>query len=165
MSIAALYSPMERALLAAYLHVPDPNPKDLAGIDITRPVPRRWSETRGGIGPRASELGSHALMLENAVARICLESIQNDLPQWAVLRDGSVELGRPRRRAKRRTRDLSPLHLFTINWGDSGPGFSCRRATTSPGCRDTTSRSCRRQRTRQTPTATATLPSDGSQTL
>ena len=63
-------------------------------------------------------------MLENAIARICLESAQRSLPQWAMVRDGKVTLGRRRQRTARRARKLRPVHLFTINWADSGPGFS-----------------------------------------
>lgn len=124
MDILNLYAPIERALLSAYLQVPDPQPAGIAGLDVTTPVPDGWNEARDGIGPRASELGSDNLMLENAVARICLESAQRSLPQWAVVRDGTVTLGRRRSRPGRRARKLRPLHLFTINWGDSGPGFS-----------------------------------------
>lgn len=124
MDIVNLYAPIERALLSAYLGVPDPKPADIAGVDVTKPVPDDWNETRNGTGPRASERGSNALMLENAVARICLESAQRSLPQWAVVRDGTVTLGRRRQRTARRERKLRPIHLFTINWGDSGPGFS-----------------------------------------
>ena len=134
--ILDLYSPMERALLAAFLRVPDPQPCDLTGIDVTRPIPRRWSERRDGIGPRLSELDSNSLMLENAIARICLESISDQLPQWAVVHDGDVTLARPRRRVARRLRALSPVHLFTLNWADSGPGFSWPEAyyvTSLPG--------------------------------
>lgn len=76
MSIVRLYLPIERAVLSAYLQTPDPQPADVAGIDIANPVPDTWNETRDGIGPRGSELGSHQLMLENAVARICLECAQ-----------------------------------------------------------------------------------------
>jgi len=64
------------------------------------------------------------LILENAVARICLEPIANELPQWAAIRNGSIERGRPLTRLTLRDRNLAPLHLLTINWGDSGPGFS-----------------------------------------
>lgn len=65
-------------------------------------------------------------MLENAVARICLESIRQELPRWAVKSGGEWTFGRARSRIRRggRRRHLRPRHLFTINWGDSGPGFS-----------------------------------------
>lgn len=135
--IRSLYTPMERALLAAYLQIPDPNPEDLVGLDPTKPVdPRTWSEHRDGIGPVASE-GDASLLVENAVARICLESVESQLPQWAAISDGSRVLGRtPRSGRIQRKRELRPCHLFTINWGDSAPGFSWPEAywvTALPG--------------------------------
>ena len=73
-------------------------------------------------GPSPSRLGSGDLMLENAVARICLEPVAPELPQWASIRDGKVTLGRTRlRTALRSHRPRQPKHLFTINWTDSGP--------------------------------------------
>ena len=133
--IPELYSPMERAVLAAYLQIPDPRPDDLRGLDPTKPVPSRWSERSHGIGPQRSALDS-TRMVENAVARICLESVDAQLPQWASISNGEVVLGRRTRRAPRRRRSLSPEHLFTINWADSGPGFSWPEAyyvTVLPG--------------------------------
>src|SRR6187399_2179006 len=70
--IPELYSPMERAVLAAYLQIPDPRPDDLRGLDPTKPVPSRWSERSRGIGPQRSAVNSSRIV-ENAVARICLE--------------------------------------------------------------------------------------------
>ena len=136
MTIRELYRPMERAVLSAYLRVADPRPEDLRGLDPTKPVPRRWSERKHGIAPQRSEIGSNHLILENAVARICLASIANDLPQWAVVRNGVIDRTRTPTRAKLHARSVHPVHLLTINWGDSGPGFSWPEAyhvTSLPG--------------------------------
>ncbi len=65
-----------------------------------------------------------------AVAAIVLERIQGRLPQWGAVRhepDGEavVVLGRDiRDRLISRTVEMVPRHLLTINWADSGPGFS-----------------------------------------
>lgn len=62
--------------------------------------------------------------LDAAVAEVLLKSVRDALPQWAEVRDGEVTLGR--RQAHRLTsrRRYRPSRLFTINWADSGPGFS-----------------------------------------
>ncbi len=69
--------------------------------------------------------------LEDAVvAGIVLERIQERLPQWASVRldnapDQRVMVARQYRdRAAQRTVELNPQYLLTINWADSGPGFS-----------------------------------------
>src|SRR4051812_26578261 len=54
--ILVVYTAMERAVLAAYLEVDDPRPDDLLNIDVTRPVPQRWSERTHGIGPQDSDV-------------------------------------------------------------------------------------------------------------
>ena len=135
--IRSLYTPTERALLAAYLGYPDPAPAELVGIDITQPVdPDDWDAAASGIAPILSLYKSDALMLENAVARICLTAIDAKLPQWASLSRGRVTLGRKPARADRTRRHPRPVHLFTINWADSGPGFSWPEAyyvTSLPG--------------------------------
>lgn len=60
-----------------------------------------------------------------AVAQILLERVQDRLPQWGVLTDDGVQFARPilDRRAQRKV-ELWPRLLLTINWADSGPGFS-----------------------------------------
>ena len=125
--IRTSYTPIERALLSAYLRYPDPAPHELEGIDISETVdPDEWDESVQGIAPLPNLHGIDSLMLENAVARICLEPVAPELPQWASVRDGKVTLGRTRRRrtALRSHRPRRPKYLFTINWADSGPGFS-----------------------------------------
>jgi hypothetical protein len=74
--IRTSYTPSERALLAAYLNYPDPAPRELEGVDISTPVdPDERDESIRGIAPLPSVHGSNRLMLENAVARICLEQV------------------------------------------------------------------------------------------
>lgn len=61
-----------------------------------------------------------------AVAQILLHDIQNELPSWGFTKDdGTVVLGRlPHQRHPDARLNFSPKHLLTINWADSGPGFS-----------------------------------------
>jgi hypothetical protein len=68
--------------------------------------------------------------IDAALASIVLERVQDALPQWASVRElktgGTVvTLGREikERRALRKI-EVVPRHLLTINWADSGPGFS-----------------------------------------
>ena len=67
-----------------------------------------------------------------AVAAIVLERIQDTLPQWASVKlreneneEAVITLAREvKARRARRTVELVPQYLLTINWADSGPGFS-----------------------------------------
>lgn len=60
-----------------------------------------------------------------AVAAILLERVQGRLPQWASVREDAVTLGRQLRdKGAERVIEMTPRHLFTLNWADSGPGFS-----------------------------------------
>lgn len=64
-------------------------------------------------------------VLEALVGRILVENVQERLPQWASFRDGRADFGRKyHKRLKGKSLEFLPQHLFTINWGDSGPGFS-----------------------------------------
>ena len=125
--IRTSYTRIERALLAAYLGYPDPAPHEIEGIDIHETVdPDEWDESTQGIAPLESLHDGTDLMLENAVARICLEPVAPQLPDWASISNGKVTRARRRRprTALRSHRPRRPLYLFTINWADSGPGFS-----------------------------------------
>lgn len=67
-----------------------------------------------------------------AVAAVVLERISDTLPQWASVRlaenqneETVVTLAREvKERLARRTVELVPQYLMTINWADSGPGYS-----------------------------------------
>jgi hypothetical protein len=68
-----------------------------------------------------------------AVAQILLERVQDRLPQWVGPKAGARPL--LDRRSHRKV-ELWPRHLLTINWADSGPGFSwpvAYNATYVPG--------------------------------
>jgi len=56
-----------------------------------------------------------------AVAQFLLERIQDRLPQWV----GPTRGARPLLdRGSHRNVEFWPRHLLTLNWADSGPGFS-----------------------------------------
>ena len=63
--------------------------------------------------------------IDAAVAQILLERVQDDLPNWTALAGDRFVIARDifDRRARRKI-ELWPHHLLTINWADSGPGFS-----------------------------------------
>src|ERR671913_1224396 len=66
--IRTSYTPLERALLSAYLGYPDPAPNELEGIDISETVdPDEWDESVQGIAPLPNIHGIDNLTLENAV--------------------------------------------------------------------------------------------------
>jgi len=63
--------------------------------------------------------------VEAAVAQILIHSVQHRLPQWSTSNGEKVILGRKyRKRQGGQGLAFIAQHLFTINWADSGPGFS-----------------------------------------
>ena len=121
-----LFHPIEHAFICDWLGVQRPadaknidlyderkdgQPEEL---DIIRPIEglEGWD---GNLGDPSS----------NAVARLVLSNIQGRLPQWAaVYHDGKITLARKRGTVRQHPISLMPQYLFTINWADSGPGYS-----------------------------------------
>ena len=69
----------------------------------------------------------HYRLIDAAVAFIVLERVEQRLPQWAAVYDDGLVLARKHRdgtKVPNRKVVLQPRHLFTINWADSGPGYS-----------------------------------------
>jgi hypothetical protein len=66
--------------------------------------------------------------IDAAAAYIVVERAEDRLPQWAGISNAGEVLLARKYRAKGgipdRTVLLQPRHLFTINWADSGPGYS-----------------------------------------
>jgi hypothetical protein len=60
-----------------------------------------------------------------AVAQILLHHVQGALPQWASVRGDKVFLNRKEHKRHKDARlAFNPQLVCTINWADSGPGFS-----------------------------------------
>jgi len=124
-SAADLFHSVEHAILADYLGKARPacakdiDPyaeKELQLEDDETGVVRVRKNLWGDVGQFA---------LENAVARLVLNSIQYRLPQWAAVNSqGEVQLARDINKRRKEGISLLPQYLFEINWADSGPGFS-----------------------------------------
>ena len=76
-----------------------------------------------GVPPK-SEL--EPTRIEVAVAQILLNEIQIGLPNWGcITNDGDVIINRQlHKRLPNPNLDFDPQHIVTINWADSGPGYS-----------------------------------------
>ncbi|MCU0843009.1 MAG: hypothetical protein MUC79_15030 [Thiobacillaceae bacterium] len=117
----SLYYRVEQALLRDYFGLP--RPAHLAGVDILQPdrhAPRKAVR----VEPDSSGSTDGEWALPNAVARIALSRIQGRLPQWYRGDGRNGVFGRTLRERGDTGLLLMPLHLFTLNWADSGPGFS-----------------------------------------
>jgi hypothetical protein len=118
----SLFTDEEHVILAEWLSFEPVEPVDPVDSDLTiDSILEAYGFNRGG---------GHYSDLSAATAAVVLERVQDELPQWGSVRydaDGNpqVTLGREiRERSASRTVELTPRHLFTINWADSGPGFS-----------------------------------------
>lgn len=119
--IPGLY-PVEEAIL--YRYFKQPLPERLEDIDFLEPgencpadaVHLEESPYFGYDEDKA---------LANAVARLLLAGVQNRLPNWGGSdRDGNFVTTRVKRLYADSGIAFLPLHLCTINWADSAPGFS-----------------------------------------
>jgi hypothetical protein len=120
-----LFHSIEHSILCEYLKRPDLLPEDAKGINPRKNVnPKSWNEAVWGIGPHSSHYETYKI--ENAVARICLSNVQNELPQWFCSKgNGEMIFGRAiTEPVKRRVGKIHPQLLFMLNWANSGPGFS-----------------------------------------
>lgn len=121
--LRTLYDDSEIAILYDWLEWQRPAP--LQGLHL----PVHDDDDTGEGGPvrllRSAGGYSDQNALSNAVARLVLTGIQHRLPQWAVVQAGGrVQYARTRRPTRKAQVEVLPQHLFTINWADSGPGFS-----------------------------------------
>jgi len=127
--IRDLFHPIEHAYICDWLGRPRP-----AGSEKIDLMADYWEENgeeeeaQTVIYPQVGEAGWSTEMgdgCSNAVARLVLSNIQRRLPQWAaVQQDGELAFNREYGPVRRHNISLLPQYLFTINWADSGPGFS-----------------------------------------
>ena len=109
------YTDTERAFLSDYFGIRRPD--RLKDIDIYEPA-------RSGVYVRRGEYSSE-YDIANAVARLCLTRVQDQLPVWSgVNSEGEFVVARNYSRSEVAMVNFHPQHLFTLNWADSGPGFS-----------------------------------------
>ena len=122
------YHPIEHAVLAEYLDRKERLPAEAAEIDPHEVIPldADWDESKKGIAPRPGQGGSD-LALENAVARIVLSPIRSKLPRWGYW-DGKevfdTRAAKQNGELPQRSFHSEPLLVLSINWADSGPGYS-----------------------------------------
>jgi hypothetical protein len=121
--LSQIFKPVEHAVLAKALNRPDLLPEWAKHIDLSEFPKKDWNEVTDGIAPTKSIQHRHAL--GNVAARIALATIQHRLPQWGYFTPGQgVTYSRTLRLFPVRKVNSQPLFLFSVNWGDSGPGFS-----------------------------------------
>ena len=116
-----LFTKEEHAVIAGWLNI---EPK----CDVPD-MPHAWDALDElGYRGKASGYGEE----DAAVADMVLERINDTLPQWASVKirenddeEAVIIRGREvRARLAQRKIELVPKYLMTINWADSGPGFS-----------------------------------------
>jgi hypothetical protein len=110
-----LFTPDEHAVLAQWFEA---KPPDAAhDIVVEEAISRLGFDKEPDLYRR----------IDAAVAFIVLERAEQRLPQWSAIRGDELILARKHRDGTKipdRKVVLQPRHLFTINWADSGPGFS-----------------------------------------
>jgi hypothetical protein len=113
---------------------PDPPSVDLFTADEELVLATWFEIDRPSYGPRLDDIFDgwnipgeipDYRRIDTAVAQILLERIQCLLPNWTALGGDRFVVARGifDRRARRKI-ELWPHHLLTVNWADSGPGFS-----------------------------------------
>lgn len=112
-STIAPYTRTEKAILCDYFQIERPD--ELKVLNIFAEAP--------GVYAKKAQYGSK-FNIPNAVARIALSRVQDALPAWACYQEGNISVARTYSQPEDRAVELLPLYLITINWADSGPGFS-----------------------------------------
>ena len=124
-SLDGLYDPIEHAIISQWLGVPPPDcaeEVDLWDVDVEIGRPAVGAPIR----LRRNLWGSLDYdAVENAVARLVLNSRQRYLPQWACVEaDGSVSTARAYDPRRDQFGAVLARFLFEINWATSGPGYA-----------------------------------------
>lgn len=107
-TIVRLLPTDEQALLKCYVEGNE-EPDDFGALYDALEVPKNATPPRLAI----------------AVSQILLHHVQGTLPQWASVKDDKVSLNRKKHKRHADARLVfNPKLVCTINWADSGPGFS-----------------------------------------
>ena len=124
------FHPCEHAILAEYFQLKEKLPKGAQDIDPFHTVSSDddYDEAENGITCRAGrgDRGDDSA-LSNAVARIALAPIRTSLPTWGTC--GNTGVFHTRQKENKGDLPLrgfrsDPVLVLSINWADSGPGYS-----------------------------------------
>ena len=115
-----IFHPIEHAIICEWLGVSPP--EIAADIDIRAHLDGPEDGPITLASDYSGEPGYYAV--QNAVARLVLSGIQKRLPQWAAFYEDHVVWGREYSKKTPRKVDFLPRFLFSINWANSGPGYS-----------------------------------------
>ena len=123
------FHPREHAILGKYLGQEDKLPEEAKTIDPEEifPEEENYDEAEQGIACQKSHGGNDYRALKNAVARIALAPIRTSLPIWGNYSNGEVYHTRQKENDNplpERGYRSEPVHVLSINWATSGPGYS-----------------------------------------
>ena len=124
-----LFHPREHAILAKFFGQEDKLPEDARQIDPEEIFPKEenYDEAEQGIVCRKSYGGHDFNAIDNAVARIALAPVRTSLPTWGAYSNGEVYHTRQKETDNplpERGYRSDPVHVISINWASSGPGYS-----------------------------------------
>ena len=130
-TVVEYFHPREHAILAEYFDLKKKLPKEARKIDPHEIIPKDggWDEGEHGIVCRPGSRGQDCRFeaLNNAVARIALAPVRKSLPVWGTYGDGKVYHTRQEdieSKLPARGFRSQPVLALTLNWADSGPGYS-----------------------------------------
>ena len=123
------FFPREHAILAEYFDLQEKQPQQARAFDpheITSEE-NNYDEAVEGIACRKSYGGRDYRAIDNAVARIALAPVRKNLPTWGGLGKDGVFHSRQSENESilpERGYRSDPVHVLSINWASSGPGYS-----------------------------------------
>ncbi len=123
------FFPREHAILAEYFDLQEKLPEEARAYHPKEIIEKdsEYDEATEGIGCRKSYGGRDCNAIENAVARIALAPVRENLPTWGGYGEGGVFHTRQSENESvlpERGYRSNPVHVLSINWASSGPGFS-----------------------------------------
>jgi len=130
-TVVEYFHPREHAILAEYFEDKKKLPKEARDIDPHEIIPKDdgWDESERGIVCRPGSRGEDCPFeaVRNAVARIALAPVRTSLPVWGTYGVGEVCHTRQEENSSKlplRGFHSEPVLALTINWANSGPGYS-----------------------------------------
>ena len=122
------FYPREHAILGKYFNLQKKLPKCAREINPNEMISEEdYDESESGIICQPSYGDHECNSLANAVARIALAPKRMSLPTWGGYENGKIFHSRQKENDSLlpcRGFHSEPLHVLSINWADSGPGFS-----------------------------------------